>query len=784
MSTSTAQPLGSLLPEFPRLPAKFFSPRDWSLRVKLTIVLLVPGLLALALGGLRIADQAAQAAELGRVARFGAAQGDVETLLHRLQIERLQATAFVAADRRDDPKSLDPTFADVGASAAATGPIVEALYADDASLVGANQAARQGLNTLDALRSLALTSNAPASAIVSRYTDLINLVTQLDDQLLRGVNTTVTNGLTTALSGLAVARNEASLQQALLLTATRSDSPARATVDELTASNARLVAGLADFRAALNLAQRVRYAGLIAGGSNANRNALLDVVAAQDGSRPLAPGAVGNFTKTYDAFVADIDGNENAVRGELTAQTASSQAAATTQAVLNTVLVILALLVGAIVVILIARALLRALRILRVTALDVARRRLPEAVHRMRSGDVPDVEVEPVPITTNEEIGEVARAFDAVHREAVRLAGEQAELQASVNRMFINLSRRSKSLVDKQLQLIEDLERDEQNSEQLSTLFRLDHLATRMRRNSDNLLVLAGSDLPAWSVQPAPVVDTMRAAISEIESYQRILVDQVPKAVVAGRAANDIQHLFAELLDNATSFSPPDSQVIMSASFLPGGPLVVSVSDRGVGMSPEDLVRANAQLRRVDRAAADTGRRMGLQVVGRLAARHGVRVELIPAGEGLTATVTIPPQLVAEGASLPEQGRRATPMPRPKPSSVPAPSSRQPATVSGLPIRTPGRPSVPTPSGSHPALFASPNPPEEQQQGAARRIPVQTVRNEVAPAPNGDEGAVRGPIFKLTDPDSGHSRHYRPVKINWSDQDGGTQPGDDRGAGG
>lgn len=737
VSTPAPLALGGLLPEFRRLPAKTLSPRNWSLRLKLTVVLLVPGLLAAILGGLRIADQVAQAQELARVARFGAAQGDVETLLHRLQIERLRATAFVAGARRDNPNTLDQTFNDVATSAATVGPIVEALYEDDPDLIGVNQATRQGLNRLDALRSLALTSNAPGSAIVSRYTDLINLVTQLDDQLLRGVNTTVTNGLTTALSGLAVARNEASLQQALILVATRSDGPARSVLDDLNASNARLLSGLSDFRAALDVAQRVRYAGLIADRSNGNRSALLGVLAAQDGSKPINPGVVGDFNKTYTAFLADIDGAETAVREALTTQTAASQSAATSQAALNTVLVILALLIGALVVILIARALLRSLRILRMTALDVARRRLPEAIHRVRSGDVRGVPVEPVPITTTEEIGEVARAFDAVHREAIRLATEQAELQSSVNRMFINLSRRSKSLVDKQLQLIEDLEREEQNPAQLGTLFRLDHLATRMRRNSDNLLVLAGSELPSWSSQPLPVVDTMRAAISEIESYQRIVVVQVPQAVLAGRAANDMQHLLAELLDNATSFSPPDSQVIMSAGFGPEGQLVVSVADQGVGMPEDDLIRANAQLSRIKPAEADTGRRMGLQVVGRLAARHDVTVELVADHIGLTAVVTIPPQLVSVETS--QQGKVLPPRPRPKPAAVPAP-----ATPSGPPVPTPARP-MPQDVGAY----------------MPRQQPPVPTTEDVAES-------HRGPIYRLTDPITGQSRHYRPVKINLS----------------
>ena len=160
----------------------------------------------------------------------------------------------------------------------------------------------------------------------------------------------------------------------------------------------------------------------------------------------------------------------------------------------------------------------------------------------------------------------MARAFDAVHGQAIRLAADQATLQAGISAMFVNLSRRSQALVERQLQLIEQLESNEQDADQLSNLFQLDHLATRMRRNSENLLVLAGTDVAKRNVAAVPMVDVLRAAVSEVEQYQRIVVQSPPTATVLGRAASDIVHLLAELLDNATNFSPPDSQVVMSST--------------------------------------------------------------------------------------------------------------------------------------------------------------------------------------------------------------------------
>ena len=170
-----------------------------------------------------------------------------------------------------------------------------------------------------------------------------------------------------------------------------------------------------------------------------------------------------------------------------------------------------------------ARSILKPLRTLRASAFDVADRRLPAIIELLRTtdgraGDL--IKVDPVPIYSREDVGQVARAFDAVHSEAVRLAAEQAALRAKVNDMFVNLSRRSQSLVERQLQLIDELELGEQDAERLAAFFRLDHLATRMRRNGENLLVLAGSELRQRSGAPVPVVDVLRAAVSEIEDYR------------------------------------------------------------------------------------------------------------------------------------------------------------------------------------------------------------------------------------------------------------------------
>ncbi len=311
----------------------------------------------------------------------------------------------------------------------------------------------------------------------------------------------------------------------------------------------------------------------------------------------------------------------------------------------------LGLLLAATIVVLVSRSLTRSLRVLRTSALDVAQRRLPQAVESMRSGGAPDVHVEPVPLHTRDEVGQVARAFDTVHGQALKLAADQAALQSNVSSMFVNLSRRSQALVERQLQLIEQLESNEQDPDQLSNLFQLDHLATRMRRNSENLLVLAGTDLAKRNVAPVPLVDVLRAAVSEIEQYQRIVVQAPPQATVVGRATSDVIHLLAELLDNATNFSPPDSQVVMSSLRAQDGSIVVEIADSGVGMLDHELTDANRRLSTPSAVDVSASRRMGLFVVGRLGARHGITVHLGGApmggpGGGLTASVTLPAHLV------------------------------------------------------------------------------------------------------------------------------------------
>jgi signal transduction histidine kinase len=315
----------------------------------------------------------------------------------------------------------------------------------------------------------------------------------------------------------------------------------------------------------------------------------------------------------------------------------------------------------------------RSLRELRHGALTVAQYGLPQAVARLRDpqlvGQASPQQLaaqiaEPLPVRGNDEFGQVAEAFNAVHLEAVRTAAEQAALRASVATMFVNLARRSQILVDRLIGHLDRLERGEEDPDRLSELFQLDHLATRMRRNDENLLVLAGADSSRIQREPAPLTDVLRAAQSEVEHYTRIEFGTIDRDVeIAAHSVNDMVHLIAELLDNATAFSPPDSAVVVEARRV-GDRAVLLVEDRGIGISLEQLGELNERLANPPMVDVAVSRMMGLVVVARLAARHGVKVELRPARErGTIADLTLPasvlvPRALAGRGGMPIAGSR------------------------------------------------------------------------------------------------------------------------------
>jgi signal transduction histidine kinase len=360
-------------------------------------------------------------------------------------------------------------------------------------------------------------------------------------------------------------------------------------------------------------------------------------------------------------------------------------------AILDAVLVLAAIVIALIIVLLVARALVRPLRVLRDGALKVAHTDLEEEVARVKAGGAEPIP-QPLPVYTTEEIGQVAHAVDELHTQALLLAGDEARLRLLVNDMFETMSRRSRSLVDQQLALIDRLERNEEDPERLDQLFRLDHLAARLRRNSANLLVLAGAQLARDQRDPVPLSTVINAAVSEVEDYRRVEIARLPDRALVGAAAGGVIHMFAELIDNALRYSPPTTSAQISAARGGDGGLMIRISDSGLGMNDADRRMANKRLQDGGEVTPENARHMGLYVVGRIAARHGIRVGLRgpaanEAGSGTTAEIYLPPT-VFEGSPLtpvdaptgdPQRGRgRAVSSPSAKHASgitEPAPGS-------------------------------------------------------------------------------------------------------------
>jgi hypothetical protein len=350
----------------------------------------------------------------------------------------------------------------------------------------------------------------------------------------------------------------------------------------------------------------------------------------------------------------------------------------------------------------------RRLRRLRAAALTVARQELPDVIHSVTTGAPLPTGTSAAAATraiaaTNDEIGQVADAFATVHRTALRLAGEQAELRVDVSRMAEVLARRIRTLITRQLRLLDEFERDETDPDVLARLFALDHIAARLRRNGENLLVLSGGEPGRPATQAVGIGAVITAAASEIEDFQRIEVQPADLAIT-GPVVGDLVHLLAELLENATTFSPPTSQVRVDARPTVDG-AIIRVHDSGIGIAPRRLAEINSRLATPTTLSSAAAGTMGLHVVSHLAARHRIRVELHATGSGTVAYVALPHRALERMSALPVGSPAphpvsAAPLPAAPVSSLPFPAAPvSSAPVSSAPVSAAPISAVPVSAG-------------------------------------------------------------------------------------
>jgi len=664
---------------------------DWPVSRRLFAVIVVALLMGLIFGGLRVASAESSAAQFGRVSQLATLDQRLSVLIQDLQNERDASLNFLLSGNASPMRSLyaqtNQAVVGVQQSANGIGGAFPANIQADATTVMADISSSRIATLHDTLNP-----EVPQSeeSVIGNYAAIINDMLTLADQTAQGVADATLTSDVRAFNALGLAKEQVSQQRGLLnyLFSTASGpSDGNLQVDPNTLQALQIASGneftdesgfqaaatpaeLTFFDSAIttpSAATNVAYALELEQSIFGNAGATPAVSLLGDVQQGIGPTNATSGNGPYTTLTQgqqvwntgmteDVDAmqsTENLLADNVLNRANQLQSGAQGSALITAIITAVVLLLVLAAALLVARSLVLPLRRLRAGALDVASVQLPERVRRLSESPDPsaDLEVAPIPVLTTDEIGQVARAFDQVHAEAVRLAGNEAVLRTSFNAMFVNLSRRSQSLIERLARMIDSLEQNEDDPDRLSNLFSMDHLVTRMRRNSENLLLLAGHETPRKWTDPVPLADITRAATSEIEQYNRVVLNVQPGVAVIGQAVSDVVHLLAELIENATIFSPKDTQVQVSAQELTSGGVLIEVTDKGIGVSESRLAEMNWRLDNPPRIDVSVSRHMGLFAVARLAERHRIRIRLRPAvPQGLTALVWLPDTVIERSA--------------------------------------------------------------------------------------------------------------------------------------
>ncbi|MBB4960400.1 sensor histidine kinase [Micromonospora polyrhachis] len=485
--------------------------------------------------------------------------------------------------------------------------------------------------------------------------------------------------------------------------------------------------------AELRPSDRVAYQKMTEGAEFTQMRGLLEQLVARGRATGVPPVTAANWQRSHDPVQEQLRTFQLTAADTLVKRTKPIANRILIQLGLAGVLGLVAIVASAVIALRIGSSLVRRLTALRAMALDMAGERLPAIVGRLRRGEEVEVAREAPPMDFGtDEIGQVGHAFTEVQLTAVRSAVDEAALRRGINEVFLNIARRSQTLLHRQLALLDRMERRTEAPEELEDLFRVDHLATRMRRHAEDLVILAGAAPGRGWRNPVPMIDVIRGAISEVEDYARVDIVTVPPAAIAGRAVGDVIHVLAELIENAASFSPPQTRVQVTGQMVGNG-YAIEVEDRGLGMAPEAIEDANRRLADPPEFDPANSARLGLFVVAQLGARHGIRVRLRPSPYGgITAVALVPGDLVtteppAVPPSRPTASAAGVPVgPRYGAATEDAGKARlavvpdRPSTRSGAttPVLTPDG----LPSRRSPALTGVPKPDPAASPGAGPAI--------------------------------------------------------------
>jgi signal transduction histidine kinase len=736
--------------------------RNWRLRTKLFVLLLVPAIAVVVLVGLRVKSDIDAAKQLAELAARGPVDTRVAEVVHQIQRERDLTVRFVSGNRKGDTSALQAQQQRVDM---AIGNLDRTL-ADSRSRLspkaaGSLRQTEDRLGMLTGVRFSAQHSAYPSDAVLRSYSDLISGMLDISDSATADIAEPELARMRLASNALARVKDQMSVKRAVMAEAIVQGKLTNDHTRALLGAEAELASARNAYRTFATGDQQRMYDDTVIG---------LVVDIGNDMVESALTRAQNNQTLTgLDADRWDVSATytvnlaqkvQTALLVEAKGRTDALASRARTATIWDIGIVFGVLLVAGVLSVIIARSLLRPLRILRRSALAVAEHQLPAVVegilndHEPHEGNVERrLAVAPVPVFSREEFGQVARAFDAVHGEAVRLAGEQAMLRENVNAMFVNLSRRSQDLVERQLAVLDRMEADEQDPDTLGGLFELDHLATRMRRNSENLLVLSGTDLGRGVSTPVAADEIIGAALSEVEHYQRIKLYSTPELAVLGGVVNDLVHVVSELLDNAAIYSGEQTTVAVTSGATETGAWRIEITDRGAGMPQAEIDRANARLANPPEVDVEVSRRMGLYVVATLARRHNIDVRLRAVEDGgLAATVTVPADLVTDP---------------PPPAELPPPSVEPMVQEVEGPARL-----ASLASPVFPLLVPDPEPVPLPEPGPPRRAPV--VEREVTP----DWPTEDGDYYSVLEMETPTERipAYQDVVSRWFQPGAGPPP--------
>ncbi|WP_460308511.1 sensor histidine kinase [Actinocorallia aurea] len=482
-------------------------------------------------------------------------------------------------------------------------------------------------------------------------------------------------------------------------------------------------------------------------------------------------GKAGPTTAQWEAVVAKVDPTWYANMGEVSAMLDEEIAPVGEQIMLRFYAAggigLLAVVASLVLSVRFARSMTGDLRVLERAAHTLADERLPDVVSRLRGGENIDVSLAEQPLpggARTKEVASVADAFATVQHTAVDVAIGEARLRRSIGRVFVNLSWRSQGLLQRQLQLLDTMERRASSPEELDDLFKLDHLTTRMRRHAEGLVILSGEPTVRAFDHPVPIEDVIRAAIGEVEDYTRVEPAVARSSSITGAVVADVIHLLAELIENATVFSPPGTEVLVKAETVANG-LAVEIIDRGLGLYPDQLAELNRRLAEPPEFDLADSDRLGLFVVARLAARHDIRVALQPSAYGgTTAVVLIPASLTVQDAPI-----------RPAAVNPPRSAQTQAPAVAAAPERRPVPLAAPPRAADN---RFEPDATPEQSGRLPRRRKQQSMapqlRTQAAPPPVEDD-------FEEPDPESSRAL-MSSLQYGWAlGRDGqGEDPNDER----